>query len=142
MRKYCGIPELDLSAQHVLDVYVFISKGYHQYGIEWNGRPVNLEPIRAETARIVAEERIKRASLEATGSNLVATTPPPSLSANPNTEAEARVRKLSAPLPEPPPPRKPEAPTVRTTWWFIAGALGALVGILLLSRKQYGPPHS
>src|SRR5258708_1964376 len=56
IRKYCGIPEPDLNARHALDVYTFMSRGYHEYGIEWNARPVNLEPIRQETARIVAEE--------------------------------------------------------------------------------------
>src|SRR5205823_175966 len=60
IRKYCGIPEPDLAASHALDVYVFMNRGYHQYGIEWNARPVNLEPIRAETGHIVAEERAKR----------------------------------------------------------------------------------
>jgi len=60
IRKYCGIPEPDLNAQHALNVYVFMSQGYHQYGIEWDARPVNLEPIRSETARIIAEERARR----------------------------------------------------------------------------------
>lgn len=60
IRKYCGIPEPDLNAQHALNVYVFMSQGYHQYGIEWNSVPVNLEPIRQETARIVAEEKSRR----------------------------------------------------------------------------------
>jgi hypothetical protein len=64
VRKYCGIPEPDLNARHALDVYSFISKGYHEFGIEWPSRPVNLEPIRAETARIVAEEDAKRANAE------------------------------------------------------------------------------
>lgn len=60
--KYCGIPEPDLGNQHALDVYIFMTSGYHQYGIEWNARPVNIEPMRAEVAKIVAEER--RKSLE------------------------------------------------------------------------------
>jgi len=38
--------EPDLNAQHALDVYSFMSRGYHQFGIEWDARPVNLEPIR------------------------------------------------------------------------------------------------
>ena len=60
IRKYCGIPEPDLNARHALDVYTFMSKGYHDFGIEWDARPVNLEPIREETRRIIAEEQNKR----------------------------------------------------------------------------------
>ena len=61
IRKYCGIPEPDLNARHALDVYTFMSKGYHDFGIEWEARPVNLEPIREETRRIIEEEQKKRA---------------------------------------------------------------------------------
>ena len=75
IRKYCGIPEPDLNARHALDVYVFMSQGYHQYGIEWDARPVNLEPIREETRRIVAEEQAKREARAAANSNAVAAPP-------------------------------------------------------------------
>jgi hypothetical protein len=61
----------EFNAQHALDVYVFISKGYHQYGIEWDARSVNLEPIREETRHIVAEERAKRGATLAANSNLL-----------------------------------------------------------------------
>src|SRR5258708_6364376 len=61
IRKYCGIPEPDLNARHALDVYTFMSKGYHDFGIEWEARPVNLEPIREETRRIIEDEQNKRA---------------------------------------------------------------------------------
>jgi hypothetical protein len=72
IRKYCGIPEADLNAQHALKVYTFMTQGYHQFGIEWDARPVNLEPIRAETFRIVSEERAKRAVALAAAPNLQA----------------------------------------------------------------------
>src|ERR1035437_7722457 len=68
IRKYSAIPEPDLNARHALDIYVFMSQGYHQYGIEWNARPVNLEPIREETRRIVAEEKAKSEALAAANS--------------------------------------------------------------------------
>src|ERR1035438_1851088 len=87
IRKYCGIPEPDLNARHALDVYVFMSQGYHQYGIEWNARPVKLEPIREETRRIVAEEQAKRAARMAANSNAMEY-PTPQMSANPNTGPE------------------------------------------------------
>jgi hypothetical protein len=62
IRKYCGIPQPDLSARHALKVYLFINQGYHEYGIEWDGHPVKLVPIQQETDRIVAEEKAKRAA--------------------------------------------------------------------------------
>jgi hypothetical protein len=60
IRIYCGIPEPDLNARHALDIYTFINKGYHDFGIEWPAKPVNLEPIRRETAEVVAAEELKR----------------------------------------------------------------------------------
>ena len=34
IESWCyAIPEPELNAQHALNVYVFMSKGYHQYGI-------------------------------------------------------------------------------------------------------------
>ena len=72
IRVYCGIPEPDLNAQHAFDVYAFMNEGYHQYGIEWNARPVNLEPLREETRAIVAAERKKREDAQTAGSNAVA----------------------------------------------------------------------
>ena len=86
IRKYCGIPEPDLNARHALEVYVWMTKGYHEYGIEWNARPVNLEPIRAETKRIVQEEKLKREAQLAANSGLPQlTSPPPPLGIKPVT---------------------------------------------------------
>ena len=96
IRQYCGIPEPDLNARHALDVYVFISQGYHQYGIEWDGRPVNLEPIREETRRIVAEEKAKREARMAANSNLVET-PAPQLAASPGAVPEAPMARRPEP---------------------------------------------
>ncbi len=93
--KYCGIPERDLSHQHGLDVYEFMNRGYHRYGIEWDARPVNLAPMREEVRRIREEERQKmqlaNQALQATGSvaqTQAATRPPAVL-----TERE-RARRL------------------------------------------------
>jgi hypothetical protein len=44
---YCGIPREELAQQHALDVFSFINRGYHRHGIEWPGRRVRLESIRA-----------------------------------------------------------------------------------------------
>ena len=58
--KYSGIPEPDLNQRHALDVYEFMNKGYHQYGIEWEAHPVDLGPMREDVKRIIAEEVRKR----------------------------------------------------------------------------------
>jgi hypothetical protein len=57
--KYSGIPEPELSESHALEVYEWMNKGFHQYGIEWQERPVKLEPMRAEVAKIRAEARAR-----------------------------------------------------------------------------------
>lgn len=130
IRKYCGIPQPDLNAQHALDVYVFMSQGYHQYGIEWDARPVNLEPIREETRRIIAEERAKRQALEAAGSNA----PPPQLSATASTGTQVQSNRTASP-----PPAQPSGPARLSAWWFIGGALLAFLAILLASRTRSKP---
>lgn len=54
---YCGIPQPELAQQHALDVYAFIHRGYHHHGIEWPGRPVNLDAVRAAVRRVQAAVR-------------------------------------------------------------------------------------
>ena len=110
IRKYCGIPEPDLNAQHALDVYTFMSKGYHQYGIEWDARPVNLEPIREETRRIVAEEMAQEAGIrrETNALGVPAAAPAAEVTA---TAAESK---------------KP--------WWVIVAVLAVLLGSFVVKR--------
>jgi len=145
IRRYCGIPEPDLNAQHALDVYVFMSRGYHQYGIEWDARSVNLEPIREETRRIVAEERAKAEAKRAANSNAVAA---------PKTQLSAEV----SPAPQAPVVRetnRPAAPAVgivaaptpaaaepRSPLWLILAVLAVLAASFIvkrLLRSRSGP---
>ena len=140
IRKYCGIPEPDLNAQHALDVYVFMSKGYHQYGIEWDARPVNLEPIREETRRIVAEERAKREAVAAAKSNAVEI-PRPQLSANPNTGPEVPMaRETNRPaIPPAAPPvgaATPVATQPRSPWWVMLAVLAVVAASFILKRLR------
>jgi hypothetical protein len=137
IRKYCGIPEPDLSARHTLDVYVFMSQGYHQYGIEWEARPVNLGPIREETKRIVAEENAKREALAAANSNAVATSQP-QMSASPTKVQEERIIRetnrpaaLNASIVEPP---TSAAPAPRNPWWMILAVLAVVAGSFVIKR--------
>lgn len=139
IRQYCGIPEPDLNARHALDIYVFISQGYHQYGIEWEGRPVNLEPIREETRRIVAEEQAKREARMAANSNLVET-PVPQLAANPDAvPAVPLARDLNRPTAPPPTPvaqATPGAAERRKMGWMILLVLAVVAGSYLLQRLR------
>lgn len=57
---YCGIPQPDLAAQHALDVFAHMNRGYHKYGIEWPGRRVNLEPARDAVRRVKDAEKGRR----------------------------------------------------------------------------------
>lgn len=139
IRQYCGIPEPDLNARHALDVYVFMSKGYHQYGIEWDARPVNLEPMREETRRIVAEEQAKREAKMAAGSNAVAE-PNPQLSADPNMAAGApKAMKRPAPATPPTAPVGEATPGARQgkkTLWMILAVLAVFAASYLLNRRR------
>lgn len=137
IRKYCGIPEPDLNARHALDVYVFMSRGYHQYGIEWDARPVNLEPIREETRRIVAEEEARQKALMAANSNLL-DTPLPQLAADPIPASERAMRQETNPPPAPVAPpvaaATPAATESRKPWWVIVAVLAVLLGSFLVKR--------
>jgi hypothetical protein len=134
IRRYCGIPEPDLNASHALDVYVFMNRGYHQYGIEWNARPVNLAPIREETKRIVAEERAKKQLVMTAGGNGVAeTNRGPVTNINPGVSVQSNT--LTEPPPPLPSPSPPPAPSRRKIWAFIFGAIAALAALWVFSRK-------
>jgi hypothetical protein len=135
IRKYCGIPEPDLNARHALDVYVFMSQGYHQYGIEWDARPVNLDPIRQETKRIVAEEQAKREAKAAANSNVLAE-PRPQLAANPKTGPEVpmawETNRPAAPVAV----ATPAATQPWSPWWMILAVLVVVGGSFLLKRLR------
>ena len=145
IRQYCGIPEPDLNARHVLDIYVFISQGYHQHGIEWDGRPVNLEPIREETRRIVAEEKAQRETRMVANSNLMET-PVPQLVASTGPVPEASIEKdptrRTIPPPAPVTAATPEAAERRKTVWMILLVLAAVAGSSLLRRLRSRPGPS
>jgi hypothetical protein len=140
VRKYCGIPEPDLNARHVLEVYTFMNQGYHQYGIEWNGRKVNLEPIRQETMRIMADEEKRREANLASGSN--GSVPPPVLSAEGRPASELSAQRVrgpsSIPTVVPGVESHSTTPSTRSTLWFIGGALLTLAAISIATRKAPG----
>jgi len=94
--KYSGISEPDLNQRHALDVYEFMNKGYHQYGIEWEAHPVNLGPMREEVKRIDAEENRKREERFKDDPNFMAAdgSPPGS---DPKATAAANIPKTTAP---------------------------------------------
>ena len=145
IRKYCGIPEPDLNARHALDVYVFMSQGYHQYGIEWDARPVNLEPIREETRRIVAEEKAKREAQAAANSNLVAE-PKPQLAAStkvaPGVPMAKETNPPAAPTAAPVAVATPAAAESRKPWCVILAVLAVLAGSFILKRLLSRPGSS
>lgn len=143
IRTYCGIPEPDLNAQHALDVYVFMSKGYHQFGIEWEARPVNLEPMREETRRIVAEEKAKREAAMAASSNLVAAVaplPPGNIRVVPEAQPQKQTNEPAIQAAAPSPAAaQPAASSKSRPWWFLGAALAVFVVVFAVVRKQSRP---
>jgi hypothetical protein len=134
IRKYCGIPEADLNARHALDVYTFMSQGYHQFGIEWAGRPVNLEPIREETLRIVQEEERKKQSRAATGSNIPERVP--SLSQSAGTSAPIRMETGPSKTAAAPALASSDAIERRRIWWAIIAAVASIAAVLFYRKAK------
>jgi hypothetical protein len=124
---------------------VFMSRGYHQYGIEWEARPVNLEPMREETRRIVAEERAKREAKLAANSNAVAK-PVPRLSADPKSEPLVPAVKAPAvATPQPAAPiaaATPETDQRKNAWWVLLAVLAVFGVSFLLKRQRPGAGQS
>ena len=48
---YCGIPQPELAAQHAYDVLARLQKGYDEFGIHLDARPVDMETVRATATR-------------------------------------------------------------------------------------------
>ena len=147
IRKYCGIPEPDLNAQHGLKVYIFMNQGYHGYGLEWDARPVNLETIREETRRIMAEETAKREAFQRTETNLPARLSGPGLNLPAATNKERSAVKGGGQmgLATSSEPQPAKTPTRRNAWWFISVGLAVAIGSFLFyrarSRKQSQSPR-
>jgi hypothetical protein len=134
IRKYCGIPELDLSSRHVLNIYTFMSQGYHQYGIEWNARTVDLDPIRRETAQAVAQEKARREATAAQTNSGVLLTQTNVVN---NTKTNA-VPGLKPGNPTVPQPQVAVAPDpVKHIPWFLALVIAALaIGVYFLRTRK------
>jgi hypothetical protein len=133
IRKYCGIPEPDLNAQHALNVYVFMSEGYHQFGIEWPARPVNLEPIREETGRIVSEERKTKEARMAANSN---SQDEPAYQRRIEPSKDKAVAPLGAATAAP--SQRESLPAKRNLWWIILALLAITMGGLIVYRNRAG----
>jgi hypothetical protein len=137
IRVYCGIPEPDLNARHALDVYTFMSQGYHHYGVEWDAHPVNLEMIRQETGRLVAEAAARKARQAPAETNAR-----PALATG---ETAGEIRKLAAALeqsagrPAPVVIAAESEPNRRPSyWWIVVLALAAMAVLFgFYARKSH-----
>ena len=148
--KYCGIPEPDLSNRHALDVYEFMNKGYHQYGIEWEARPVNLAPMRAEVKAIVdmerakAEARMKAEELaQAAATNQSPPTPAEAPELPPKITQRDAEKKLTSTAPAPaavavtaPPPTTGADAWLKPAFILPLAAVLVLVSGYLVFRRQ------
>jgi hypothetical protein len=53
--RYCGIPQPELAAQHAYEVLARLQKGYDDFGIHLQARPVNMQTVRQNAATVYAE---------------------------------------------------------------------------------------
>jgi hypothetical protein len=58
--KYSDLPQVELAQQHALDIYTEMSKGYHQFHIDWNAHPVKLAPMREAVSAIQREAEVRK----------------------------------------------------------------------------------
>jgi N-acetyl-anhydromuramyl-L-alanine amidase AmpD/methionine-rich copper-binding protein CopC len=70
--RYTGIPQPELSHQHVLELFTRLQTGYHQFGIDIDARAMNLEPIRQT---VKALQQTAAAKAQASRLNKTANTP-------------------------------------------------------------------
>jgi hypothetical protein len=140
IRKYCGIPEPELNARHALDIYTFMSQGYHQYGIDWNARPVDLEPIRQETMRIVAEAQSRQQRFGSLSGAEPVPTPitngPEAAPARKSHTATSNSSQTSGSRTNLEPARKAIGyPPKPAAWWLIGGGPVIILIVLLIALK-------
>lgn len=130
--KYTGIPQPDLSQGHALRVYEFMNLGFHQYGIEWKGHPVNLAPMRDDVARITAAVRAANAAGAETKTTLLAE----AFSHPKEIAAPILAQAAAAPQPIVPPDNTVENHRQR---WYLLGMMVVLLAIAfgyLRGRKR------
>ncbi len=147
---YCGIPQPDFAQQHALEVFCHMNRGYHQHGIEWNGRPVGLEPIRQAVKKIVDQEAKKRPASRARHSESQPTPNLETVSAatgslgNSDLELDSdfgfRTSDLTA---EPAPAATPDYPSAiwRSAYpghWYTSGSTRAFVVIHDMEGYYWG----
>jgi len=134
IRKYTGIPEPDLNAGHALKVYTFMNQGFHDFGIEWQGHPVKLEPLQKETQAIVEDERRKKEAAVAVANAERQTQAAISSMPKPPTTVQTQA-KITNSSPE---ESKAAAGTSRKNrlWWMLAAIAFVLACRLLLMRKR------
>ncbi|HZV36571.1 MAG TPA: hypothetical protein VFB72_18480 [Verrucomicrobiae bacterium] len=119
--KYTGIPQPDLSQGHALRVYEYMNLGYHQYGIEWNGHPVNLAPMREDVARIIAAVRAEKNPVAETNATM-------SIAFSLPKEIPAPILADAAPELHPIVPADNSAANRRQRW-YLAGLMVVLLAI-------------
>lgn len=132
--KYCGIPEPFLSHQHALNCYVFMSKGYNQYGMNWQPHPVNLEPMRADVSKLRKEfdEAIRKKQ----ATNTVADTVEP-----PVAEIVSKSARTNEVAPKPIQAEvavevQPERVGFNVWPWLGMGVLMCVVAVIILGRSK------
>lgn len=130
--KYCGIPEPFLSHQHALNCYVYMNKGYDQFGMHWQPHPVDVTAMRADVTKL--REQFDAAIKQKQATNVVADT------VEPPTNVVAKVTPTNVVTPQPakavvatqPVANEPKFPLPI----FVGIALGIVFALFLRMRRK------
>jgi hypothetical protein len=132
--KYCGIPQPFLSHSHALNCYVYMSKGYNQYGMYWTPHPVNLKPMQEDVAKLRKEfdEAIRQKQAKQVATDTV----------EPPTNEVVKVERTNEVAPKSAPPAEAEVQVVQqpapmNLWPFLGvGVLACVIVTVLLARQK------
>jgi hypothetical protein len=127
--KYCGIPQPYLSHHHALNCYVYMSKGYDQYGMHWTPQRVNLVPMEADVRKLRQEFDAAIRPSNETNSNTIQ--PPPT-----NTVTEMRRRTSTVAEHEQTRPIAEIDVGSKLRWWGLGIVVFLIVAVLFGRRKR------
>ena len=65
--RYCGIPQAELAAQHAYEVLARLQKGYDDFGIRIDAKPLDMHTVRANANAVYAEAAKSPALQKRTG---------------------------------------------------------------------------
>jgi hypothetical protein len=131
--KYCGIPQPYLSHSHALNCYVYMNKGYNQYGMYWTPHPVDVKPMQEDVAKLRKEfdEAIRQREANKVATDTIEPATNAIVQSAPKKNIEAKPRPMTAEVQE------VQAPSGFNFWpWLAAGFFVCVVTTIMLARLK------